>query len=253
MSVGRRWLVIGIFLPLLVVAVDWLLSPADYEAYEIREYAKKPQSYPKDRALFTGPFFATTGWLVTKQGNALTAIATIGLLLVTGSLAFYTLNLWRETGKLVSASEDTARRELRACVGIETVDHDGRSLKIRIRNFGQTTAHHVTMIWTASFSDREASYRHPGRKDGEPLANQMLLPGQAFNYDITLTSAEETIQLGVGQSLPFYLYGRIDYMDIYKRWWITYFCQHYIPGLPEGARSRPHTYHNYEYPTPESV
>lgn len=53
-----------------------------------------------------------------------------------------------------------------------------------------------------------------------------------------------------GQELPFYIYGRIDYMDVYKNWRATYFCQLYNAGMPRGARSSPHYYHNYEYPPP---
>jgi hypothetical protein len=145
---------------------------------------------------------------------------------------------------------DTARKELRAYVALNTISHDRAAgpLRIRIQNYGKTPAHHVSVVQFVFAEAQVSSYKHPATNSDDTLANQMLHPGQSFNHDVSAGASNPTIEASLGNGRVIYVYGRIDYMDIYKRWWVTYFCEIYNPGLPEDRRCSPHAYHNYEYP-----
>jgi hypothetical protein len=81
---------------------------------------------------------------VHKYRDEVTAAATV-------ILALSTLFLWLATGDLVKGSERTARRQLRAYVGIESghmnleISNGGieAQVTLRIKNFGQTPAYEV--------------------------------------------------------------------------------------------------------------
>lgn len=183
------------------------------------------------------------------------------LVLFSGLLVLYTARLWDATSKLVEGAADTAKRQLRAYVALKTIEHDpavvtgtDRGIKIRVENYGATTAHHVSIIQTCFEEAQPDTYRHPPTTKADKLANQMLHPRQAFNHFVPSSKGTEcvdrVIDVCLHQFRPFYVYGRIDYMDIYKRWWTTFFCEQYDPGKPEGKRCTPHHHHNYEYPGP---
>src|SRR5207302_134184 len=127
---------------------------------------------------------------------------------------------------LVIGAEKTAKRQLRAYVALNTIEHeettarDGQrwvddKIKIRIQNYGQTPAHHVSVVQTCSEAPREDTYRHPPTTDSDQLGNQMLHPGQAFNHIVVYKNArheclDRVIDVGLHQKSVFYVYGRID-------------------------------------------
>ena len=201
----------------------------------------------------------TDRWIMIFTGIA--AVCTFLLVAVTGGLAFFTFRLWSATGKLVIEADDTAKRQLRGYVALETIEHDpkeaagtDRGIKIRVKNYGETPAHHVSIIQTCFEEAKPDTWQHPATNDADQFANQMLHPDQAFNHFVPSSKGtqcvDRVIDVGLHQLRPFYVYGRIDYMDIYKRWWITFFCERYDPAKPEGKRCTPHHHHNYEYPIP---
>jgi hypothetical protein len=198
------------------------------------------------------------------------SIADVFTILFMALLAFFNYLLWRSTDKLWKASigtlgtmKDTSQRQLRAYVALETIEHDEiedmlhrrlwpERLKIRIKNYGQTPAHHVSIIHKVFDAEQPHDYTIPETVPGDPLSNQMLHPGQAFNnyIDITKQPIDRILESGLRSQTTIYFYGRIDYMDTFNQWWITYFCQRYDPKKPEGKRCAPHSYHNYEHPIP---
>jgi hypothetical protein len=181
------------------------------------------------------------------------------LVIFNGLLVLYTARLWYSTRDLVTGAEDTAKKQLRSYVALESIDHDppvvtgvARGIKIRVKNYGQTPAHHVSIIHTAFEDAQPDTYRHPSSSEADNLGNQMLHPGQSLNYFAVASEGskcvDRVIDVGLHQLRTFYVYGRIDYMDIYKRWWVTYFSERYDPSKPDGKRCTPHHHHNYEYP-----
>src|SRR5437879_12201204 len=101
------------------------------------------------------------------------------LALLNALLVLYTARLWHATRTLVLGAEDTAKRQLRAYISLEHIffiesgltntgmsylSGDDYSVKIRIRNHGQTPAHQMT-IWSNSIEKAPAvdfDYPYPG-------------------------------------------------------------------------------------------
>ena len=88
----------------------------------------------------------------TNWAEWLIAICTGILAFVTARLVYYTKKLWASTGDLVAGAKDTAERQLRAYVAIETVSINevfaGGTpyAEVRIKNFGQTPAYELSCI-----------------------------------------------------------------------------------------------------------
>jgi hypothetical protein len=185
--------------------------------------------------------------------------AVLGVLAFLQLLAFIAQAFYMR--RSLASFENTAKKQLRSYVALQTIEHDpqgatgiARGIKIRVKNYGQTPAHHVSIIQTCFEVAQPDTYRHPAITDNDKLANQMLHPDQAFNHFVIGSEGtqcvDRVIDVGLHYLSPFYVYGRIDYMDIYKCWWVTYFCERYDPSKPEGKRCTPHHHHNYEYPIP---
>lgn len=91
----------------------------------------------------------------------LTAWATIALAIVTSILAFFTFRLWFATKTLVEGGEDAAKKELRAYVALDTIDHFSKNgpLRFSIRNYGQTPAHHVSIVHAIREAEQKSTYK----------------------------------------------------------------------------------------------
>lgn len=162
------------------------------------------------------------------------------LVFVTGVLAFFTLKLWRSTRKLVRGADKTSRKELRAYVALEAIyPRDPRmplsehSLKVRVRNFGSTPAHHMT-IWFKFIEEipPEIGFDPIYSANDKVSEPQMLNPRQEFNRVVTknfVFFGELNKARGddMGEN---YVYGRVIYKDIFDDWWGTCFCFEYEGG-----------------------
>jgi hypothetical protein len=176
------------------------------------------------------------------------------LVVVTAALASYTALLWGSTKRLMEGAEDTARRQLRAYVAFEAAyrrtdgnnwDGGGHTLKVRVKNYGDTPAHEMT-IWFkfVEFKPPDVGFNPtylPTDKISEP---QMLHPTQEFNL-IATTSYVFTGEVNRARGDDMgdnYIFGRIVYRDIFDNWWSTCFCYEYEGG----ERFRPHGDYNKE-------
>lgn len=96
--------------------------------------------------------------LPPDHSGTVIAVAAVALVLLTGALAFYTANLWRATRRLIENGEASARRQLRAYVGVSEVVVDeqieGRAprVSITLKNFGATPAYKLAVAADAQIA-----------------------------------------------------------------------------------------------------
>ena len=232
-----KWLVIIFVGALVIVAVDWLLSGASPEIYEISDYAKKRQTYPEIRALFAGPFFIATGYILKHHHDSVIALATVGLLIVTACLAVYTANLWGATNELVKGAEKTAKMELRAylsvLVGTAIYQERERGLRFQAKpiivNTGRTPAHNVGYKAAAAVLPvplpSDFSFPLPARSSGASV----LGPQQHFEMNVLVedfVNEDEVPNIKLGlKGRAFYAWGIVVYRDVFGRLRKTEFCQ----------------------------
>jgi len=140
--------------------------------------------------------------------------------------------------RTAASMEDTARRELRAYIGVtvyappKLVVGQRAELAIRIDNFGQTPAR-KTITWGAA---RIFPYPPVPNMDfseitptGDPEALLSCYPGSDGGIkDLVLTreplTAEEGAAISVGTSERLYGYGTVYYEDVFKTTHHTEFC-----------------------------
>lgn len=170
---------------------------------------------------------------ISEQDKGVTAAATLLLAIITLGLMLYTARLWAATKQLVSEAQETSIRQLRAYVHL---DHsnlwDGSTLNppmhtkafvpginLQWRNTGETPAKNVT-IWSRVVvikPEHEALYRPPPRLQ-EGYSNNLGrgIPGtKSMWYRHALTAAQcALVQRG---RLGIYVYGRIEYRDVFRR------------------------------------
>jgi hypothetical protein len=96
--------------------------------------------------------------LPPDHSSAVIAVAATALALLTGALAFYTANLWRDTRRLIQNGEASAQRQLRAYVGVSEVvfeeQIEGRAPRVSLilKNFGATPAYKLTVAADAQIA-----------------------------------------------------------------------------------------------------
>ena len=96
--------------------------------------------------------------LPRDHSSAVIAVAAVAMVLLTGALAFYTANLWRATRRLIENGETSARRQLRAYVGVSEVaveeQIEGRAPRVGLilKNFGATPAYKLTVAADAQIA-----------------------------------------------------------------------------------------------------
>lgn len=135
----------------------------------------------------------------------------------------------------VKLAEDTAKRQLRAYV---TVDADSPhfgtgGLRIRIRNHGDTPAKN-TCIWTSIVREIPDGFGYPD-KFPPILVGYLVAPKQHCAAIVQPRMEAEFTE-------TFFLYGHIDYTDIFGDRWRVDFChEHQISG-----GFFPHPKHNDE-------
>lgn len=96
--------------------------------------------------------------LPPDRSSVVIAVAAVALVLLTGALAFYTANLWRATRRLIENGEASARRQLRAYVGVsevvveEQIEGYAPQVSITLKNFGATPAYKLAVAADAQIA-----------------------------------------------------------------------------------------------------
>jgi hypothetical protein len=189
-----------------------------------------------------------------NHDNVITA-ATVVIAVLNIFLALGTILLWFTTRRLVKSSEKTAERQLRAYVFQEGVSlFDGTNLdspqinrtdwpgfSMSIKNFGQTPAYDV-IHWARIEildSNREDTLIPPNPKRGTHAMS--LAPNASFTksawFDRPLSDKEK--QAIVAGSQAIFVYGRIDYVDAFRKpHFTTYrliYSKSFYPPVGKGA------------------
>lgn len=165
----------------------------------------------------------------------------------TGLLAFVTAGLIYVGFRQEIHLRDTAKKELRAYLGYEHTplvkDEHRRIVAIpRINNFGKTPATEVTM-WVKIEEGETPTFAYGDAHS----VNQRLLPGQAFS--VWLKDAELNLLFAADNTVarkPVFLYGMVEYGDIYTRRWRMRFCFRYEPKQPQPHHFIAYHEHNDE-------
>jgi hypothetical protein len=192
------------------------------------------------------------GWIVkffceAKAADAALVLFTYWLMLVTGWLVWATLGLRDSTEKLWDAgerqiklsrsvaavqarntrrqlkhAEDTAERQLRAYIGVESgaimlnYPNQGQiSAFVRIKNNGSTPAYDVAG-WS-SFDIRPSNETHPYEKQGVARSKTLLGPTITLDQQCILNVTDEQVESIIGRSSKIYFWGRWDYLDAFKK------------------------------------
>ncbi len=166
-----------------------------------------------------------------------TIVPTILLAFFTLGLFIYTARLWGATGELVREAKDTARKELRAYVCMAELKVIGptevvseRRLSVRMRNLGKTPSINTTIRATITIAEPLHEIDDPGKPVSFGLNPQMIYPGKSYDTKFLL---DKDILLAVFGMRPFYVYGHIDYEDIFLECWRTRFCWEFNPADQE--------------------
>jgi len=173
-----------------------------------------------------------------------------------------------------SIARDTARRQLRAYVGINAIDIEAPNLKKAgyevpanppagfiykdfvvplIKNFGQTPASDVLVIvnWIpvtpfGYLLPDNFPYQDYSTSGGTTTASRFVLdPGQIHTGKVKIDKLK-FFRDAQSKATSLYIYGHIDYTDIYNRRWQREFSYAYEPWRPEGDRFVPDRKHNGE-------
>jgi hypothetical protein len=160
------------------------------------------------------------------------AYATIALCVITLGLAVFTAFLWNSTRKLVRESNDTARKELRAYVHLESIKVENLVLLCQVRNRGKTPAYRlkISFHWTKQRPQDDSTYPYATESI---IGEQMVHPDQHVSFYATSPFPE--------QRDNYFFYGKLVYKDIYDDWWKTTFCYWRVGEsgfIPQGAYNK---------------
>lgn len=159
--------------------------------------------------------------------------STIFLSAVTFFLALFTAFLWSSTSRLVRGAKDTAERELRAYVCIESSsgaesleDPSWPTFKIEAKNFGKTPAFDVISWIGVGVREYPADSELPKPPDEEPQSKTILGPECKTTLMGTFRrkpTAFEVDAINSGKG-AIYVQGRIEYKDAFNKPRFTTFC-----------------------------
>jgi hypothetical protein len=259
---------------ILIFAAIWLIFECAMSwaafCHQANGYGGEHQTTEKYNCIFKGPVASSMSsflrlWMhVFDKPDAYVALFTGVLAIGTLALWWSTRKLWRVTDKTLRHSEDTARRQLRAYVGLEKLSFELTNennpsfvldlqthgvthedfIAVKIRNFGPTPASDVCVFVYAAptppyqrlpddfFLTRDNDRVSTGAIR-ITLARFLLQPNQ---MEITKTVVHpHLVRDARAGRINLYLYGRIYYRDIYSRPWRTRFCFLWEPGTASRA------------------
>lgn len=179
-------------------------------------------------------------WRHRVEGEHRIGTATWAVFWATVALAAFTATLWAATLGLFRESKNSAKRQLRAYIGVHDVfypwnqnENDPMNrrkillppkLWIRVKNAGQTPGFDMRIRVGLARRRVDADFNFADREiDRGP---QMLEQDRWVGAKIPMRGTEYDPLKECG-SVPFTVYGRIIYSDIYQRWWVTRFCYIY--------------------------
>ena len=183
-----------------------------------------------------------TGDFLKADGEAITAFFTLVLGISTIGLWLSTQKLWRVTDRTLGHAEDTAKRELRAYIGVEprgVTRVAGQDLlfgHFAIRNFGRIPAKNISMY---TLTDYYADPTTMVFKVGQIYKSKTTLPpraemvfGAASAVDI---DSIDIIEDGSADYIGFiFVYGKVTYTDEFNTDGWTEFCHRYPCKMMEG-------------------
>jgi hypothetical protein len=143
-------------------------------------------------------------------------------------------------------TEDTAKRQLRAYVCMETANLGFPSknwpvASVTFKNFGQTPAYEVQSWVSIKIDSHPPSIPFAIQKPGHPSPKSTLGPGAATQFSAPLARVltdAEMAELGTAQ-LTIYVYGRFTYKDTFRQDRFTHW--RLIAGGPEGVTMKGRT------------
>jgi hypothetical protein len=192
-------------------------------------------------------------WKRTRCDPA--AFVTLWLVIVTAFLVAATSFLWFVTHQIRRDARDASMRELRAYMAVEDIyflyygenrtDGTMRDYsdiqRMRFTNFGKTPATDLRIWVRRGFKEptEDMVFSAMGAPDFTP---HLLGPTRRFGTRIPMVR-------GFGYATHFFTYGRIEYRDIYGRWFVQGFAYEHFPSMtPRHSRFNPHRNLNDERP-----
>lgn len=164
-----------------------------------------------------GPAMPIKGWWERVFEDPI-ATLTLGLLIAT-------LLLWWVTRKMVVGADETAKRQLRAYVGVESVkiQNEKRTnggvdqyVYVEARNFGQTPASHCS-YWLDISSQRLPLLTELTKSDSvQDSSIGVVAPTGKFRARTELPLLENDGEINAGRS-AMYLHGQFHYADVFGR------------------------------------
>jgi hypothetical protein len=202
---------------------------------------------------------------------ALISLVQIAFLFRADNTARIAANAARAT---VNSMDDTAQKQLRAYVGIFDILLECKNLTvakyepkteiiagtvhddfivITMKNFGSTPANQARM-WVNWYSQKFGErlpknfkwgdYDSVSKGEVHPIfAKTAIFPGQTIKL-LTVINDLTPFRGAIAKMVNFYIYGHIDYVDIYEANHTTTFCYHYSPWRPVGDQFMPYEEYN---------
>lgn len=209
--------------------------------------------------------FGIKGWFISNE-KWLNALSTLFIAIFTILLAFSTIALYCATRNLVEGANDTAAKQLRAYVGIDETFFeltDKAYVTTVVKNYGATPASDVSTyanviavqnINGSTYTKLPPDFDFPDQLPNGPEAEHsrvvshfMLQPQQHYRSRVPLSKPEPVREIDKGaRDETLYIYGHVDYTDIYSRRWRNVFCFMYERNFPVGERFLPYETHNEE-------
>lgn len=224
----RRLLFIALIGLVLISLLDWSVNN------EVSRYQTDRQTNQYESATFSGPVFLglrdglaiAWQWIGASDKEllviftAVLAVVTIFLVKFTRGLMIYTRELWGTTNKLVEESRDTAKKELRAYLGIPdpgvqrigVVNHF--QVQVTITNSGRTPARDVRK-WMRCRLVRDGEIISFDKGSFDP-AKRSIAPDSKWNLRQDFT---DWTDVDLNETRHFrsavYVWGEVAYKDIY--------------------------------------
>lgn len=178
------------------------------------------------------------------------AIVTTVLAAGTILLAYYTYNLWGETKTIADDAKKSSERQLRAYVGITITDltYGTKPLSPKpgtmwtdfvvseIKNYGSTPAQRIIQhlyLWQMPWPQAlPADFPFTGEiaedwKD-QPVSELVLNPQQSYVATNQIVD-HAFITDAIARKTILYLYGHVDYVDVFDKDRRTVFCVYWQP------------------------
>ena len=184
-----------------------------FETYkqEVNPYTTIGENYHEGGPFSSGPFFIMIGDWLHEFHEQILAAATIGILLVTAALAVYTFKLW-------SSASDTAKRQLRAYLGVSncsviTITNEHIQVSVEIKNTGQTPAHKVIQTIKSEIRNSNSVGEFPTQQTDR--GSTVIVPGSHITVRFDLPVTEQIINEIKVEKKSIFVWGSVSYVDIF--------------------------------------